>query len=288
MAFADPAMITPRRAPAARTAERAATSRFAAAPSIWVQAGLLVAVALVPTLLAYALDPRLLNGISVWIKPLKFEASVALHLLTLAILASLVARRVRDGWLLRGFAWASAVAGLFEIGYIAFQAARGRASHFNIDTALEASMYQAMGVGAVILILPALVVGWYVFRAPREDVGAGLRLGAGLGLILGFVGTLVIGGYLGSQTSHWIGGVASDADGLPVTGWSTTGGDARVPHFLATHMMQGLPLVGWLADRTGWPPARRRLAVYVAAGLWVAAAVATFVQALAGQPLIAL
>ena len=35
-----------------------------------------------PTALAMALDTRLLNGISIWGKPPKFEVSVACHLVT--------------------------------------------------------------------------------------------------------------------------------------------------------------------------------------------------------------
>ena len=43
--------------------------------------------------------------------------------------------------------------------------------------------------------------------------------------------------------------------GLPVTRWSTAGGDLRVPHFMGIHGLQVLPLVGWLLGR------RRRRAV---------------------------
>ena len=65
-------------------------------------------------------------------------------------------------------------------------------------------------------------------------------------------------------------------------GWSTTGGDLRVPHFFATHAMQALPLAGWLADRV-WP-ARARALVWLAAPAYSAVVIATFVQARAGIP----
>ena len=64
---------------------------------------------------------------------------------------------------------------------------------------------------------------------------------------------------------HWVGGLRSDEHGLPLVGWSTTGGDLRVPHFFATHLMQALPLTGWLADRL--LPARARTLVWAAAAL---------------------
>jgi len=48
-----------------------------------VIAAMLILV-MVPTTLAALLDDRLFNGINIWIKPLKFQASLALHLVTIA------------------------------------------------------------------------------------------------------------------------------------------------------------------------------------------------------------
>jgi hypothetical protein len=253
------------------------------ASRIWVQAALLLLALAIPSLLAYAIDDRTLYGISVWTKPLKFQLSVSLHLVTLAVATALLADRLREGRLLKGAAWLSAAMAMFEIAYITAQAARGRASHFNSETPLEIALYGAMGLGAVILVATSALVGVLLLRSPRPGVSPGLRLGGGLGLIVGSVLTLAVAGYLSQLGGHWIGGEASDASGLPVTGWSTTGGDIRVSHFLATHMMQGLPLIGLAADRLG---GNGRRTVLVAGGLWTTAVAATFIQALAGQPLL--
>jgi hypothetical protein len=67
------------------------------------------------------------------------------------------------------------------------------------------------------------------------------------------------------------------------TGWSLTGGDLRVAHFLATHMMQAVPIAAVIAvsARTGF------LAPYgllLFAALWAAWTLAEFSVALAGEP----
>ena len=100
--------------------------------------GLQLALAL-PSLIALFIDERVLNDISVWIKPLKFQASLTLMLVTLLLLLPLIEQRTRAG---RGVWLASLVAVITasgEILYITLQAARGRASHFNDSTPIEAA-----------------------------------------------------------------------------------------------------------------------------------------------------
>ena len=243
-----------------------------------------MAVLAVPTLLAYGLDERLLHGVSVWSKPIKFQAALALHFATLLLLAPLLSSEARKSRTLRWSMLAAATMAVLEIAYMTLQAARGRASHFNTDTPLEQTLYSLMGVGATVIVLGSFLFGWLVWRSRTTcDRQPGLWLGAALGLMAGSVLTLAIGGYLGSQTSHWIGGVPSDANGLPLTGWSTTGGDLRPAHFLATHMMQVLPVLGLAADRLRVPA----VTVSIAAAIYVAVTLAIAAQAVMGVPLFA-
>ena len=103
---------------------------------------------LAPTLIAFAFDDRQVNGVDVWMKPIHFQLAIALHGLTIAALAPLLRADALNSALLRRFVTASAVASVFEIGYIMEQAARGRGSHFNFATPLETALYGVMGAGA--------------------------------------------------------------------------------------------------------------------------------------------
>lgn len=243
---------------------------------------------MVPGLFAYAIDERLLNGVSVWSKPLKFQSSLIVLAGTLLLILPLIRAEARAGRLARLAASAFALAATLEIAYITIQAARGRASHFNEGTPLEAMLYQLMGIGAVTIVISTYLFGWLVWRRGRDDTGRGLRAGAALGLMLGAVLTLVTAGILGSGAidgpGHWVGGVKSDAGGLFLLGWSRTGGDLRVPHFFATHVMQALPVLGLAFDRFRPPLARG--AVWTGAALSIAIVVATFLQAASGRPFI--
>lgn len=256
-------------------------------------AGALALAALaVPALLARWFDPRLLDGASVWDKPLKFDLSLGLHLLTLVLLlAGLddMAATGRAGHARRAAVTVTACA-VAEALYITLQAARGRPSHYNRDTPLEAFLYYgAMGPGALAILAATFVLGVLLWRHADPHVPPGLRRGAALGLMLGSALTLVVVVPLSSGMAgglgHWVGGPRTDVAGLPLVGWATRGGDLRVPHFFATHLMQALPLAGWIADRLaprhaiGW--------VHAAAAVGSGLVAFTFWQALAGQPFLA-
>ncbi|GJL91539.1 hypothetical protein [Hyphococcus sp.] len=234
----------------------------------------------VVTLPAWFLDARTIDGISVWLKPLKFNISLAVHFLTLAILARQLPRNVRAGPTLSIFAVAAMGALVFEQIYIMIQSARGRRSHFNFDTDLESLMYALMGLGALLLVAVAIVLGVQIWRKGSRD-RAGLRLGSILGLVLGSVVTIGFAGYMSSSGSHWVGAPSAQDLSIPFFGWSREVGDLRPAHFVALHMMQSLPLIGFLADKF---TNSGKLVVIAACVLQLALAAALFFQALGGHP----
>jgi len=266
----------------------AARTRGASLESIAFQAAAIMLAFAIPTLAALLLDDRQLHGVSVWDKPLKFEVSLTLHLLTLGLLSRTLSaaiagtRRIRAAYLI------SAFAAFGEIAYIVLQAARARDSHFNYSTPVESFMYGMMGLGATALVVCAFTIGLGIRTGAKPGIGAGVSHGAAWGLMLGAAGTLITAGLMSTGLlagpGHWIGGVHSDAQGLPLTGWSTTGGDLRVAHFFATHTMQVLPIVGWWADR--WLPQRARQLVRAAGVVMAAIVVFTFIEAVRGRPLL--
>ncbi len=72
-----------------------------------------------------------------------------------------------------------------------------------------------------------------------------------------------------------------------MTGWSTTGGDQRVAHFVGLHGLQVLPLFGYLLAHfaPAWLRAGHRIALVWTAGLsYLGLVVLLTWQALRGQP----
>ena len=52
-----------------------------------------------PSMAAYGLDTRTIDGINIWMKPLKFEVSVGVFLMTLAVFARFLPKGMLDkGW----------------------------------------------------------------------------------------------------------------------------------------------------------------------------------------------
>jgi len=243
------------------------------------------------SVMAWGLDDRMLNGVSIWAKPMKFNLSFALHLATLMVFVSLLRRDVQYRSWMRWTLILTSAAVLLELSYIFVQAARGRASHFNFETQWEkVAYYGLMGGAAVVVMIGTLIIGLAAWRGAREGIGPGLRTGIVLGALVGTIATFVTAGALASgavtPTGHWIGGELSDANGLPVMGWSTTGGDLRVSHFFAAHLLQALPVLGWLADRV--LPRLASLTVWAGTAAGVMVVWATFTQALAARPFLSL
>lgn len=225
------------------------------------------------------IDSRLFNGVSVWEKPAKFFLSLSLQMATLACGLSLLPVSARQAPAIRMASLIFLAAAIGEMAYIIFRAARGEASHFNETTTIAWFLFALMGVGAVMLAAVTSFIGWRILKyAPSTS----LAFATGLGFILSGMLAVVFGGYMAQHGAHWVGGDLSDATGLPFFHWSTTGGDLRVPHFFGLHIMQALPVLGFLFRDFSLPQARGL--IVLGAIVWVGLTILTFLQALSGLP----
>lgn len=251
-------------------------------PVLVAFAAILIAMML-PTFVAYLYETRTFNGINVWIKPLKFMSSGAIFLLTLAMFWPYLDARDRSRRSVRAGAWIVGGVMLLENLYIGYRASLAEASHFNRSTPADELYYNLMAAGIVIATATTAWLGWFILRARDKIESADLRFAIGAGLVAGAVLGTLTGFYMGGQTSHWVGGLQSDAGGSFFFGWSRTGGDLRVAHFIGLHAMQGIPLIGWLAAR--YLPANVRGVTIGATVAWSIVTLAIFVQAIMGRPL---
>lgn len=264
--------------------------KLSTSQQLWTQSAILILAFMPLFWVAHHLDMRQYNDLGIWIKPLKFHVSTAVHLLTFAVVVHFLPAHMKHARWLVVIAFISAAATLFELFLIDMQAFRGVGSHFNFSSSFNALVYAMMGIAALLLTIPALILGIVFARVPSsETLTPGLKYGIALGLIVGCILTLAIAGYMSSSPSgHWVDAPATDQGGVPLVGWTKQGGDLRVPHFFATHLMQILPLLGWLIDRKlSLRSLQAKLSVIAATFGGVAITVFTLLQALAGKPFIA-
>lgn len=246
-------------------------------PGLYWSALGMAALAVVLAALA-VLDQRVLMGAPLWFKPLKFAISFAAYFGALAwMLGQLrVPTMRRTGWVV-------VAALVVEQAIIVGQAARGERSHFNVEEPENSLLFSIMGASIVVLYLATIAIALRFLREPGRDRPGGLAIRLGLGI--GIVG-LSVGIVMTVVGSHSVGG-PDGGPGLAFLGWSTTGGDLRVGHFIGMHALQALPLLAAvLAAVRLDPTTRTRIVVAAAAGYLGVVLVVTW-QALRGLPLLA-
>jgi hypothetical protein len=245
-----------------------------------------------------AVDDRVLVGAPIWLKGAKFGLSFGLYTLTLAWMLSFPRRHVRLGQKLGTI---TAVTTIIEVGMVVLQIVRGTRSHFNIATAFDATVWVVMASTVMVLWVSNLIGAILIGREKQADgpVLSAIRLGTIIslaGMAVAFLMTTSTADQRHHHPrlingAHSI-GVPDGGPGLPVTGWSTTGGDLRVPHFVGIHALQLVPLFAVLLTllATRLPRLRDRLVrlrlVRTFAGFHAGLFVLTTWQALRKQPLV--
>ena len=223
----------------------------------WHRPLLVLAIAMLALALWAAIgmfvDPRVVTGAPLWAKPFKFAVSIGVYSLTLSWLIGMLTRGKRLAW------WLGAVAAVFlavEIVIIVGAAATDTTSHFNVSTPFHTAPWAVMAVSIVVVWTAAIPLAVMLFRSPLGDaartiaIRAGLvvaLIGMGLGFLMTFPSAAQLANYQGIVGAHTV-GLADGGPGLPLLGWSTVGGDLRIPHFVGMHALQLIPLAALVIE----------------------------------------
>jgi len=139
--------------------------------------------------------------------------------------------------------WTIVITLAFEVLYIAWQASKGQASHYNQSSPFYAFMFSMMALAASVATLAVGYIGLKFFATSLPDLPSyyvwAIRIGFILFVIFSFEGFV-----MGSQSAHTV-GAADGGAGLPFLNWSISHGDLRIAHFVGMHALQVLPFLAW-------------------------------------------
>jgi hypothetical protein len=254
-------------------------------PLLWLTAA--SAVLALISLTGIFVDDRILTGVPIWLKPFKFAVSFVFYAWTLAWMLAVLPRRSRpaewSGTVILGVA-------VVELAIIVTQVIRGTTSHFNVSSPLDETLWNIMGPSIMVLFIAQVVIAVAVLRQriPDRPAAFAIRLGLGislLGMMIAFLMTSQVTdtGLIGAHSV----GVPDGGPSMPVTGWSTTGGDLRISHFVGLHALQAIPLLAFGLGR--WTRLRetvRARLVLIGGSAYAALVILLTWQALRAQPLL--
>ena len=212
-------------------------------------------------------------GINAFIKPFKFYLSTVILSWTLCWYLG----HLGSSTLVTSYTWTVILVLSFELFWITFKAANGELSHFNISSALNGTMFSAMGIAISLMTLFTLIIGLKFWTTAFPDLPPAYLMGIRIGFIC-FVFFAFQGGIMGAQLSHTV-GAPDGGPGLPLVNWSTKFGDYRIAHFAGMHALQILPLAGYYLFTS-----TRTLVIFSL--IYIVLCFAVFIQALMKLPLI--
>lgn len=219
--------------------------------------GWLLVVILAGIIALMAADRREVEGVDLWLRPLRYTLSLLIYCWTVAWIGRYVSQ---PRWRLRLLSGVIGTTVLVTTVTLLVQAARGRPLYYDTSTDFDTIVY-AVRVAMVAVNSLMMVLLLLLFRRPSVRLPTSYLWSIRAGIVLFLFGSWV-GANMLFQGSHSIGGPVGGA-GLPLVGWNMSGGDLRVAHGLALHALQVLPLVGWAISRWRELPgelARRALA----------------------------
>lgn len=212
-------------------------------------------------------------GVNAWFKPIKFALSIGIYALTMSWLCAFLPQKS----LIRVFAWSVVLCLGFEIIYIALQASKGQASHFNLSTPTYSVLYSLMALAAAAISVWTAGIAYLFFKTTLPELTQIELRSIQAGLI--FFAIFSLQGFLmGSRLAHTVGAPDGGA-GWKFLNWSLQHGDLRISHFLGMHALQILPLLAFTVIQSLGQ-------LYFLVLIYGVVTVGTLLQALAGRPLL--
>jgi hypothetical protein len=214
-------------------------------------------------------------GENAWIKPIKFFIAVTVFTWTM-------------GWYLQYldnqkqvaiYSWSMVILFSIEMVLIIYQAAQGKMSHFNQETAIDRTIFSVMALVITVLMVHTFYMALLFFYQSLFDAPDTLILAVKLSLLVTVLFAFE-GFVMGAALKHTI-GHSDGSQGLPLVNWSKRYGDLRVAHFFGIHALQIIPLLSyWLA--------KSKREVIIIALAYFAFVTYTLWQALQGKPFLKL
>jgi hypothetical protein len=226
-------------------------------------------------------DQRMINGVNIWINPMKFSLSVWMYAWTLVYILSFI----NDIKKVRLINWLVLLSMLFEILLMLIQTYRGEKSHYNLSTPLNANIFFAM-IGAITVNTIAVTILSYWYFTVPVHISPVLKWGIRFGLLL-FVLFSLEGYVMGAMLKHSV-GTKDSAGGLIFLNWNVNAGDLRVSHFIGLHGLQIIPLFAFIAEYyfTKLKKSYVLMLVYLFSAIYLFVSILALCRALMGKPLL--
>lgn len=213
------------------------------------------------------------SGVSAWAKPFKFFISVGVFAFTMALYLAYLENQKQVTY----YSWSFIVFLSIELLLITIQAARGRKSHYNVDTPFDRIVFALMGLSIVVILIHTIFISTFFFTQKQFDASDEMILAIKLSLIVMII-FMLEGFLMTSLLKHTI-GAADGTQGIPVLNWSKNYGDLRVAHFFGMHALQIIPVLTFVLANTKSHVYLISIAYFVLVSL-------ILVQALQGKPFI--
>jgi hypothetical protein len=174
-----------------------------------------------------------------WRKPILFGITGGLTTISVAWVMGFLEQRKS----LNTMSWIFALSMFIEVGLITMQRWRGVASHFNVSTPFDQIVFALMGTLIMIVAVIIAIVTVKSFRVlnTRPEMKLAIRSGLLFLNLTNVLGVILVA--YGNYIMRALPGHAPNIYGQ--------GGMMKVPHGLAVHAIQVLPILAWLLNFSG-------------------------------------